>query len=260
MRILYAIPSRARHTEQPTVRALELAGVEHYLIFVDKADKRTYDDIHYPKVHACPSTVTGIGEVRQHIIVSAINKGFSHVIMLDDDLTFAKRRLDEPDKFENMKPKDYARMFSRLEKLFAGFNHIGMCSREGGNRLEPGYVENTRMLRILGYDLNAYSKSGAQYDRMELMEDFDVTLTMLRAGYPNAVLTDYCHNQKSSNAPGGCSTYRTLEKQAAAAHKLAKLHPGFVKTVEKTTKTAWNGATRTDVRIAWKKAYESSQK
>ena len=41
------------------------------------------------------------------------------------------------------------------------------------------------------------------------------------------------------------------------AHELEVLHPDYVTVVDKTTKTSWGGGTRTDVRIAWKKAYES---
>ena len=41
------------------------------------------------------------------------------------------------------------------------------------------------------------------------------------------------------------------------SNELAALHPDFVKVVEKYTKTSWGGGIRTDVRIAWKKAYES---
>ena len=57
---------------------------------------------------------------------------------------------------------------------------------------------------------------------------------------------------------GGCSTYRTMELQGAAAEKLAAKHHPFVKVVIKKTKTAWGGAERKDVIVQWKKAYQSA--
>jgi hypothetical protein len=69
------------------------------------------------------------------------------------------------------------------------------------------------------------------------------------------VLNNWCNNQaEGSSADGGCSTYRTPELQAQAARLLAELHAPYVKVVEKETKTAWGGGTRTDVMIQWKRA------
>jgi hypothetical protein len=87
------------------------------------------------------------------------------------------------------------------------------------------------------------------------MEDFDVTLQLLRLGYANIVLAQWVHNQRGSGASGGCSTYRTMDMQAKAAKGLAKLHAPFVNVVYKQTSHAWGGQARQDVVIAWKKAY-----
>ena len=174
--------------------------------------------------------------------------------MLDDDITFAKRRLDDLTKFENMTSPDYAALFAQLASALATHAHVGVLAREGGNRITEHAVYNTRMLRVLCYRVPEFFKAGASFTRLHFMEDFDVTLQLLRAGLPNMVLCDYVSNQGGSNAAGGCSTYRTLEGQAQAAHGLKALHGDFVKVVQKTTKTAWNGATRTDVVIGWKKA------
>ena len=92
------------------------------------------------------------------------------------------------------------------------------------------------------------------FGRLEVMEDFDVALRLLRAGHDNVILNNWANNQAGSGKEGGCSHFRTPELHAACASKLASLHPGFVKVVQKTTKGAWGGGTRTDVNIAWKKA------
>jgi len=115
------------------------------------------------------------------------------------------------------------------------------------------------MFNAYMYDVAQLRSLGVIMGRLRVMEDFDLTIQLLRMGKPNAVIYQYCWNQSGSNADGGCSQYRTLEMQAQAAHQLAKLHSGFVKVTEKQSKN-WKGmVTRTDVIVYWKKAYESSQ-
>ena len=81
-------------------------------------------------------------------------------------------------------------------------------------------------------------------------------LQSLTRGFSNVVLNDYCQNQGGSNTSGGCSTYRTPEVHADACYHLEELFPKFVTVVDKTTKAAWGGGTRKDVRVQWKKALE----
>jgi hypothetical protein len=94
------------------------------------------------------------------------------------------------------------------------------------------------------------------------MEDFDLTLQLLRLGKPNRVFFEYCWNQRDSGATGGCSKYRTPEMQSDAAHRLAEMHQGFVKLVTKKSKdtsTSWKGMKeRVDVIVSWRKALESA--
>jgi hypothetical protein len=110
-------------------------------------------------------------------------------------------------------------------------------------------------------DTELFIKENIRFDSLKVMEDFYVTLSFLTRGYPNAVVFDYCWNQLGSGAEGGCAEYRDEEMQAQAAKELHATFPGFVRVVEKTSKTAWEGMeTRTDVNVLWKKAFESSQK
>ena len=113
------------------------------------------------------------------------------------------------------------------------------------------------MMRLLAYDKQKVLDTGAKFDRIDTKQDFDMTLQLLRKGYKNLVFYKYAHNQSGSNARGCCSVYRNPEMMDRCSNELAALHPDFVKVVEKYTKTSWGGGIRTDVRIAWKKAYES---
>ena len=195
----------------------------------------------------------GIAATRQAILERATGA----FAMLDDDLRFATRRTDDPTKFEDASDYDINLAFERLDGALKQVAHSGMATREGGNRYTMPYVWNTRILRILGYHAPTLKEKGIRFDRLPVMEDFDVALQLLRLGHPSCSLNWIVHDQKSSNAAGGCSTYRTMEVQAKAAHALQALHPQFVTIVKKQTKTAWNGQERTDVRIQWKRALEA---
>lgn len=199
----------------------------------------------------------GIGPTREWICSQAASK---KIVMLDDDLVFARRREDDPTKFRPAIPADISTLFGSIDALLDQYAHVGVSTREGGNRDTSDYAYNTRLLRILAYNVDVLHDEAIRFDRIEFMEDFDVTLQLLRAGYPNVKINWIVHNQRSSNAPGGCSTYRTLDKQRDAAYRLASLHSEFVDTVVKKTKTAWNGKERTDVRIQWKAAFDSARK
>lgn len=191
-----------------------------------------------------------IAGVRQYLLEHSSDT----FVMLDDDLVFYRRRQDDPTRFEDATSEDIEHMFYELRNFLISFPLVGIGAREGGNVVTDEYVYNTRILRVLGYNAPVLKSRGIRFDRVPVMEDFDVALQLLRSGYDIAMLNWIVSNQKSSNAAGGCSTYRTLELQREAALKLAELHPEFVTVVEKQTKKAWNGQTRTDVRIAWKKA------
>lgn len=205
-----------------------------------------------------PSNLKTIGQVRQWIVDQHNIEEFGDkIIMLDDDLNFYKRREDDIKKFEPVEPSDMDEGFKLVEKLLATYPHVGIRHREMAQDAEL-VEECTRSLRALAYNVKTLRKENARFDRTVVMEDFDVTLQLLRAGYRNAVISSIIQNQGSSNAPGGCSTYRTMEVQNKGAQKLKRLHSDFVKLVTKTTKTAWGGQERTDVVVAWKKAFASA--
>ena len=145
-----------------------------------------------------------------------------------------------------------------------GYGHVGISDRNGNNRAEGKTIEelvgeNQRYIRVLAYDLDQCNGK-AEHGRVEVMEDFDIALQLLQNGVPCAVSFYYAQGQVQSNAPGGCSTYRTQEVQAEAAEQMKVLHPEFVRVVEKETKTAWGWGSRKDVVISWKQAYEASQR
>jgi glycosyltransferase involved in cell wall biosynthesis len=246
MRVFVVTYGRAGR--QVTWRNLPPSIQQRATLLVDAAEAESHGGL---PVTVLPQGLRGIGAVRQWAIDNA---GDDKVLMMDDDLRFVVRRTDEPTKLRQPEPGEIDDMFKQIEVYLDHFPLVGVASREGANNCTDNMMKNTRVLRLLAYRTDVLTDLGIRFDRIPVMEDFDVALQLLRAGHENIVLNLWAHNQEGSGKEGGCSTYRTMEMQAQAARRLAELHPGLVRVVEKETKTAWGGGLRTDVQIYWKRA------
>lgn len=247
------IPTRGRVGQQHTLGALLADFVPYPVVLVCPED-----EVHqhaYTTVVGCPAR--GIAATRQWIVDHCPER---YVLMLDDDLHFFQRRMDDPTKFRDMEPGELSFALRQVEYLLTEAPHAAIAVREGGNRNTDPLLVNTRTLRALGYDIEVLRQHGIRFDAVPVMEDFYVSLSLLCAGYDNLTYNGVVHNQaKGSNAPGGCSVYRTPAVQTAAALELERHFPAYVKVIQKSTRVAWGGGTRTDVRIAWKRAREHTE-
>lgn len=199
----------------------------------------------------------GIGDKRRLMGEYASQVNHDKFLMIDDDVNFLVRRDEDKWQLQAQTQTDFFEMFTEIEKLLDVYASVGISAREGNNRQgigpAPLLVENTRVMRVLAYRTKEFLE--CEHARVPLMEDFDVQLQLLRKGHKNACLFYWANGQSQTNAPGGCSLVRTHEVQDAAAHKLAELHPGFVRLRQKTNKTDAAGlGTRTEVTIGWKSA------
>jgi len=208
----------------------------------------------FPSV-ALPEGLHGIANKRQYMVETCDD---DKLIILDDDLVFARRRKDDPTKFRPCTGEDLEQMWLDCFLALDHYAHGGIATREGGNRNTADYKFNTRAIRGHIFRTDVLKREGIKLNETKFMSDFDTTLQLLRRGYNNIVLNSWVTNQSGSNTEGGCSTTRTLSDLADAAHELHDRHPKFVKVVKKKTKSAWGGGERTDVVIQWKKAYESA--
>ena len=249
------IPTLGRTDRQETAKALREAGIDFALVCRDtEAEylfKRGFQVIIEPD-----HVKRGIGHTRQFIM--DYHPG-DKVIMMDDDLSFARRgkRIDNPLYLTRCTPEDLRVMVNLIEDhINHGYAMVGISSREGNNRKEGEWSENTRIMRVFGIHKPSFIQADCDFTAMKVMEDFDVTLTLLTNGYKNIEINTFTNNQPGSNMDGGCKEYRTLETQKEAAFALAAKYPGLVTPVEKETKGSWGGGVRTDVRIGWKKAYQ----
>lgn len=252
------IPTFGRPHKQVTLPQLVDAGL-HVNLVVQTREQHLYDHWgEWATVWVLPPHITTIAPTRDFII-EHIGKS-NEIVMLDDDLQLYIRRNDDRTKLRVPTPTEIALGLSLMDNLLSAYAHVGWAAREGANRNINEFIINTRIMRILGYNRDMLLRENIHFSDIEFMSDFHVNLSLLEKGYKNVVQNSFAHNQGASDAPGGCSTYRTPAGLAASAATLAKLHPGVVKVVQKATKTAWGGGERTDVTIQWKKAYQQSQR
>lgn len=247
------IPTFRRIDRQVTATALQATGWPVTLVAVPEEVQPLRDRGF--TVLECPAQ--GIGPTRQWVI----NQHYSLIegpkfLMMDDDLKFYARRTDDPTKFERIsdQPVRLAGMLGELEALLDTYPLVSLANRSGANRDTSPLRLNTRMHDMFGIDKDIVHAHDFRIDRLQFMEDFDFILQHLAAGYDTAVLNTYCKDDYGSNAPGGCSVYRDLEGQAAAARALAAAWPDFVKTRQVKAKGDGDWAVRTDVTVQWAKA------
>jgi hypothetical protein len=111
-------------------------------------------------------------------------------------------------------------------------------------------------MRMLGYRTDG--PADVVHGRVDGMSDFDVNLQLLRRGCASYVFYRYAQGQKGTQAPGGCSLDRTLEKHEAEVDFMVREHAPFVTKRLKKNKTGGEFGTRPEVTIYWKKAFESA--
>jgi hypothetical protein len=251
------IPTRGRTglDKQITVREFKKHQLSPPIIVCHdrEVSRHQWDNL---QVMVC--NLDGIGPTRQFIIENCPTRG---VVMFDDDLYFTMRETpDAPRPLVQIPTSELHPMLNWIsDQLDAGYAHGGISARQGNQHIPYPWTDCIRVNNAHFFDRDIYLNEGIRFDRIPVMEDFDVTLQLLTKGYPNRVAYHYCWSQRGSGTKGGCSLYRTKELQAAAAQQLQAYWPEYVKIV---TKTAISGGElfagdRTDVNIQWIKAWEN---
>jgi hypothetical protein len=196
-----------------------------------------------------------IAQKREWIIREWFRAGYDKIMMLDDDLRFATRVSADNRRSREIRGEALIPEFERIEeKLGREYPHVGFGQRQGNHLEEGGWKSPGRMVFALGYYLPIVVTE-CKFDLVQSREDMCVTLQLLLKGNPNAVWTQTVVDQRY-NAPGGCSTERTVEISDSEAEKLARLFPGYVSVVERN----YNSVPRKEVVVRWQKALEAGQR
>jgi hypothetical protein len=133
---------------------------------------------------------------------------------------------------------------------------VGIAHRRHSDKKKEAWEKNVRMMYCFGVNKALYEQEQIRFTDVKLREDFHVVLSMLRKGHECHNYVELLNNEYGSfGAAGGCSGERSIEFSNEQCYALQKLHPAFVKVVDR----AYTGSIpRKEVVIAWKKAYESS--
>lgn len=250
------VVSRSRWERSDTLESLgELA--RDVTLVVPEAQRNNYLPLskrHGCKLRGCP--YEGISKTRQYCGQVALGWRF---LMLDDDLTFF-RRVSASDwhlKLPHEVGDTAESMLNLISDSLRKYVHVAVSAREGNNRLPYEGLENARPLRALAYRKREFLE--VEHGRVKIMEDFDVSLQLIKKGYKNLVISQWTHSQRQTQMAGGCSDYRTKELHAAEVEKFASLHPGLVKLRQKVNKTGGDFGHRLEATIYWQKAYRQTK-
>lgn len=262
MSLQIIIPTFRRMPRQATLGYLPPEWCRRTTLVLDEHDAQLQKlyDLRGASVLVHPPEITTIAKKRAWIIRQP---QFGRVVMFDDDLRFAVRT-GEGTKLRQATHADLDIYLSAMERTLDSaeqYVHAGWSPRQGNNNCEETEVINARMMFVLGYDCEVLrqleSRGSIKLGRIQTREDMDLTLQLLRLGYPNLVDFRIAADQVAGfAAKGGCSEERSLESSNRDAHLLASLHPGLVKVVQKKYKGSLQ---REEVVVQWKRAFEQSR-
>lgn len=246
------IPTYKRTNNQITLELIPKELIKNTTLVCNKFEEEELKQ-YGVNILSVPDEIKGIGKVRQFVIENIKEK---YVWFIDDDLNFLRR---EPNsiKLKKIKDSDFIDLYNwNKEQLEKGFGIVGCSAQGGNNRFEGKFTYFSRIFSVYALNTKILNKHNIKFSEMEVMEDFNVVLDLLRFGYKSIINTEFAHNQKASNQSGGCSeSGRTLEVQKKSALYLAQKHKPFVKVVKKKSKNWIGMEERYDVRIYWKKAF-----
>lgn len=274
---LIVIPTRGRTERQLTYRYLP-ESLRPSTILVAPRNELAALRARCPEARnivAQPDHIDTIAKKRAWILGEMPGMKGKKVIMLDDDLAFfvrcapKDRYFDDAAGYWKVKPeaaargvklarvatavgdrKKVAEAFGQWSKLLDKYAHVGMGSRLGNHyeRDEIGYTQ--RHVHALGYRVDTW-RAVVKPNRVNLKEDFDYNLQLLRAGHDNAQIHYVFVGPGAYGSPGGCTEERARVGHDAAAVKLAQLHPELVRVVKRN----YQGIPRLEVVVRWQKAF-----
>tara|TARA_R110000803_G_scaffold197528_1_gene261103 strand:+ start:158 stop:931 length:774 start_codon:yes stop_codon:yes gene_type:complete len=246
------IPTYKRVDTQVTINNIpdELKSLTY---LVARKEERDQLIRHHKQIIVLPDYVNNIGTTRQYIVDTVKDKT---ILFLDDDLNFFKRE-DDTKKLRKCNKEQFIELYKWfIEKIDQGYPMVGLSSRQGNNHHIQNEIQLSRIMTVYALNIDILKTFNIRFDEMELMEDFNVALRLIRNGFLTISNAQFAHGQGSSNMKGGCSEYRNNERQSKCARMLVRNHAPFVRLVKKKTKS-WKGMEeREDVMIYWKKAYQ----
>jgi hypothetical protein len=245
--VRYFIPTRGRVGKQTTLKNLP-KDLHNIITIVCPYDEVAQHRADWPDVQVAeqPEDIRTIGAKREWIFkVLAADVWFAW--QFDDDLTFKQFNKDTNSHKKPWDQKEYLAAFDFLNIGYTGvYDVLGL----GTSYFAPkgGIKENYHLGFAFGFSKAAREK--LQMNRLDVFEDIDYTLQMLRQGIKIGVCYDIVVDQKQPDAPGGVTGERNQETIRRDLEKLISFHPGIVS--EKPLRPGAHPAAIT--KVLWAKA------
>lgn len=226
------IHTRGRAGKIPTLEWLPRKILGDVFLVVRHDEVNEYREHHIENYCILPKHINGLSATRQWILENAQGR---YIAMLDDDLTRVNFK-PQPDYFGGLRKatekeieKCFTTMQSWLENeiiTLASFTDR-MSSARPSSKM---YYENGRVSQVFVMDRKIILNNKCRFDRVELAQDADMVLQLMKKGLRNRVWTRYSFNARGEDSAGGCSIYRNEELRKKVYAKMEKLHPGIVTT------------------------------
>lgn len=223
-----AIPSYKRSDDQVTLDFLPKSYKENIFLFIRKEEYNDYSKYENKCNIVTMDNVKDIGETRQFII-EYMNG--SKLLMLDDDLHIAETYIDAKDIIRNNKiPLNESKFYEfidYLDKEMDEFYHGNLRIHIFPKNVKSDYPARVNSFCFTNgfFNLEKLKLEDINFKELDLCEDLYVFLSLIKLGYDALSISKYRCEGKKSNAAGGCSEYRTIEKQNRAYEKINELFP-----------------------------------
>lgn len=204
--------------------------------------------------------IFGAAQTYDMIIDESIKLGYTKLLILDDDLSFAIHNpiLGAKPMFRLTTPYETAQMFDHIISLTCEQVPI-MSFTPIMARSQPNVIAYCKpMMMAYAYHLPHFAKHPEHRfwvgKHIEARCDLNLSLKMLTQGYLTAFMAT-CFIPDNVNNPGGCSTYRDLECEKASVAFLKKEFGPFVRTHKKRGWLNDTEVIREAPVISWQKAF-----
>lgn len=252
------IMTRGRVGTQLTLKTIPEKWKDRTYLVVPEEEK----DKHDHQTLAVPPEVDNYSKKFQWILHNGMDDGFKKAVIMDDDLIFSRAfvRLGAQKKslITIKDPELMSPLWEYMEELLENTALVGVHPRQMGNYVrDPNYVVNGKIICIQGVNREMIGK--VKVDYYPILADVVLNCTLLSRGQGNKLITRFFQDHASCQAPGGCSIYRTPEMQAEACRFIADRFPHATLVTKKPKASKWMGEERVDLRVQWKKMYESGK-
>ena len=235
-----------------------------WLVVTEEEDKLIRENYPEAQTLICPVQGTGLPHVREWLAYYARHQRY---FVFDDDLKFYRKSWNEQtQKWKSHKMVD-------VEEFDEAFETVNRWMDEGyafgsfratWNIPNPGYfpyADNIKIATNVFYDGPKVPVEKIDWTRCFFCEDFDVALQMHYHGFESRTSQEFCVSPLPTNAEGGVSEQRTIEKHNESMRLLGELWPKYVRIKSKVTKGGdWAGQEKLTSVISFRKAAKDFKK